>query len=132
MGNEWARIPPAGNRGNRNVCREYSMSEDTKIEIPPGLLAITTYGSITPETADSIATMGRHNTAQGIGNIAYTFIQGALVDKARNEAVRMLLANKAWQYLTFLDADMQFAPQLMQQLLVTAYYMTPWADVVGA
>src|SRR3972149_8703966 len=27
---------------------------------------------------------------------------------------------------------MQFVPQLMEQLLITAYHLTPWADVVGA
>lgn len=109
------------------------MSDEPKsIELPPGMLAVTTYGSITPETTQSLVDMAHHNRAAGIQNVHTTMVQGTLVDKARNEAVRVMLGNPHFKYLAFIDADMAFRPETVQQLLLTAYHLTPHADAVGA
>ena len=102
------------------------------VQIPPGLFVVTTYGHITMDTAQCMLDMRGFNSAQGLNNIHYQLVPGSLVDKARNDSVRMLLGNTAWQYLIFMDGDMTFAPDVVQQLLVTAYAQTPWADAVGA
>lgn len=109
------------------------MSDEPKaVEIPAGMLAITTYGSITPETTQALLDMAGANRTAGINNVHTSMVQGTLVDKARNESARMMLNNPNFKYLCFIDADMSFPPQTLQQLLVTAYHMTPWADAVGA
>jgi len=108
------------------------LPSNEKIELPAGVLAITTYGSVTAETTQSLMDLVRHNMASGIHNVHYTTVVGSLVDKARNEAARVMLANPALKYLMFIDADMHFAPDIVQKLLVTAFHVTPWADAVGA
>lgn len=108
--------------------------QPTPIQIPPGMLAITTYGSLMPETVQCLMDLQRHNLANGVNNVHYTMVQGNLVDKARNEAARQMLMNPNMQYLLFIDADMTFAPDVMQKLLLTAYapHACQWADAVGA
>ena len=105
---------------------------DQRIEIPAGLLAITTYGSITAETFQAMMDMQRHCFLKGITNISVATVSGNLVDKARNEAARQMLVNPNLKWLWFLDADMSFHPTLAEQILVTAFAVTPWADMVGA
>jgi hypothetical protein len=110
------------------------LDPNVKAEIPPGVLAVTTYGAIQPETTQSLVDLVRHNATAGISNVHYTMVQGHLVDKARNEGAKMMLANPTLKYLLFIDADMTFTPDVMQKLLLTAYHpqMCQWADVVGA
>ncbi len=109
------------------------MTEQVKqIEIPAGVLAITTYGSVTGDTVQSLLNLRGYNTANGINNIHYQVVPGGLVDKARNEAARMVIANAALKYVLFVDADMQFAQDSVHRLLITAYSKCPWADAVGA
>lgn len=102
------------------------------LELPPGMVAVTTYGTVQAETVQALWDMRAHTASVGITNVHYAIIPGSLVDKARNEAAREMLKNPKFQYLVFLDADMTFAPPLLQQLLTTAYGKTPWADAVGA
>jgi len=104
------------------------------VQIPPGILAITSYGVITAETVQCLLDLRGANSAAGINNVHYMIIPGTLVDKARNEAARTMLGNAQLQYLLFLDADMTFGADLVQRLLMTAYspQLTPWADAVGA
>lgn len=102
------------------------------IEVPAGVLAITTWGMIRAETAQALIDLRGYNDTQGIRNIHYTFVSGGLVDRARNEAARqMLMANPRREYLMFIDADMHFKPDIMAQILYTAYALCPWADAVG-
>lgn len=101
------------------------------IQVPPGLLALTTYGSVTPETVHALMEMRSFNDKNGINNVAYSIVPGHLVDKTRNEAARAVMQNPNLQYLMFLDADMTFQPNLMALLLQTAYGTHPWADIVG-
>lgn len=102
-----------------------------QIQIPPGILCVTTYGSIRQETAQALLELRSASEKNGLSNVAYVMMPGTLVEKARNEAVRqMLRAGAGW--LCFVDGDMQFAPDSLHRLLATAYGELPHADVVGA
>lgn len=105
----------------------------TPIQVPPGVLAITTWGMVRAETSQALIDLARYNEEQGIKNIHYTFVAQGLVDRARNEAARQMLmgANPRREYLMFLDADMRFKPDIMGRLLHVAYSQCPWADAVG-
>src|SRR2546428_935210 len=68
---------------------------------------------------------------QGMKNVRYQMIPGTLVEKARNEAVRMMLReNHGW--MLFVDGDMIFAPDSLHRLLITAFGEMPFVDVLGA
>ena len=112
----------------------FQLDPSIKCELPAGMLAVTTYGAIQPETTQSLMDMVRHNMATGVNNVHYTMVQGHLVDKARNEAAKQMLSNANLKYLLFIDADMTFQPDVVQKLLLTAYHpqLCPWADAVGA
>jgi hypothetical protein len=107
-----------------------------KLIVPAGMVALTTWGLITVETTASLTELVRFNERAGIKDIAYTFVSGGLVDKSRNEAAKQMLATQIngqpLQWLVFLDSDATFAPNVLDQLLATAYQATPWADIVGA
>lgn len=104
-----------------------------QVEVPAGLLALTTYGTVQPETVQSLLDLRGYNDANGITNIQYATVHGTLVDKSRNESVRMMLQNPNLKYIFFIDADMSFAPDLVQKILLTAYHPQgcSWADAVG-
>ncbi len=109
-----------------------------EIQIPPGLVVVTTYGSIVQQTASSLMELRSFSEAQGLRNIKYQMIPGTLVEKARNEAVRMMLReNFGW--LLMIDGDMQFdsnslvAPADQRAgLLQVAFGEQPHWDVLGA
>ena len=109
---------------------------DAKVEVPPGMVAITTWGMITAETAQSLLEMRAFCELNGLNNIVWTWVSGSLVDKARNEAARTFLGarvrDQALGWLCFIDADMVFPANILDLLLATAYKQTPWADIVGA
>jgi hypothetical protein len=102
-------------------------------QVPPGMLAITTYGSITANTANSLAQMLEHNVRRGLTNMDTRFIIGNLVDKTRNEAAREMLANPAYQYIWYVDGDMEWHPTLAEVMLTTAYGdpSTKDFDIIG-
>lgn len=112
------------------------MSEPQKITVPPGALAVTTWGMLTVETSAALVEMRGFNERSGIKDVLYTFVAGGLVDRTRNESVRqMLMARLAGQplgWIVFLDADATFQPDVLDKLLHTAYALVPWADAVGA
>src|SRR5437660_567858 len=112
------------------------MSEPQKVEVPPGMVAITTWGMITAETAQSLLEMRAFCELNGLNNIVWTWVSGSLVDKARNEAARTFLGarvrDQALGWLCFIDADMVFPANILDLLLATAYKQTLWADIVGA
>ena len=99
--------------------------------VPLGHVAITTHGSVTAETFNSYGESRAFCQANNLGGIKWQVVFGALVDKARNEAVVQLLADANAQWLLFFDADMQWEPNLIPTLLKTAYHDCPWADIVG-
>ena len=109
------------------------MTAPVPIQLPPGHVTITTYGSITLETSSSLIALQKRLCDVGLGNtVRLNAVPGNLVDKARNEAARELLGNPAAQWLLFIDGDMAFAPNLVETMLTTAYHELPFADVVGA
>jgi hypothetical protein len=117
---------------------------EQRVEIPPGLIALTTFGLVTGETLQALVELQRYNFERGLKNIGFATISGSLVDKARNEAAIQMLSNPNLRYLLFIDADMTFRPDLVEMLIMTAFTNgwedarkqvhggTPWADIVGA
>jgi hypothetical protein len=103
------------------------------VQIPPGLVVCTTYGPIRHETAGCLMEMRSHAERSGLLNVGWTMVPGTLVEKARNDAVRTMLAafKGEAQWILFVDGDMTFAPESLVRILSTAYGATPWADVVG-
>lgn len=102
-----------------------------QIAIPPGLFCITTYGSIRQETAQCLMELRSFNEAQGLRNIKYMLLPGTLVEKARNEAVRVMLKeNLGW--LHFADGDMTWQSDALMTMLRTAFGDMPFIDVLGA
>ena len=99
--------------------------------VPNGLVCITTHGSIQAQTAQCLWEMRSFTEKQGATNIRYATIPGGLVDKARNDACRAMMATPE-QWLLFIDGDMTFSPDALMHLLTVAYKTHPWADVVGA
>lgn len=98
---------------------------------PPGFVALPTFGHLTMPTVSSLLKLQQFNLVNGLNNVAYEFVPGALVAKARNDAVRQLLSNPQAQWLCMIDGDMQFEEQTLLRLLQTAYHTHPWMDVVG-
>lgn len=101
-----------------------------QVQVPPGLFCVTTYGSIRQETAQCMMEMRSFNEANGLKNVKYLMLPGTLVEKARNEAVRIMLREKLG-YIFMADGDMSWQSDAMMTLLQTAYAQMPYADVVG-
>ena len=115
------------------------MTAPQMTQVPAGLFVCTTYGSIKQQTAQAIWELRSYSEKQGLINVGWAMVPGALVEKARNDAVRTMLNSfrdpngvSQAQWICFCDADMVPAPQALHQLLSTAYGSHPWADVVGA
>lgn len=102
------------------------------ITVPPGHVCVTTYGAIRSETVQSLMETRSVCEKAGLLNVTWRFVPGTLVDKARNDSVRGVLADPNAQWLLFIDADMVWDPGAVLQILQTAYAETPWADAVGA
>lgn len=102
------------------------------VSIPPGYVCNTTFGSLTFETVHSLMEMRSHMEKKGVGNIAWDFVPGMLVDMARNQAVAKMLSQPALQWLCFIDGDCVFQPDALLKLLTFAYSQNPAADMVGA
>lgn len=100
--------------------------------MPPGHLAVTSYGPVQLETMQSLLQLQGRLISVGLGALRWNFQQGNLVDRARNAAVLQMLSDAKAQYLVQIDADMTFAPTIVEILLNTAYHECPWADIVGA
>ena len=108
------------------------MTEQGKVPIPPGVVALTTFGSITFETHHAIMEMRSLSEKQGLTNVSWISVPGTLVDRARNQAAMQMLKNPAYQWLLFVDGDCVFPPEALMRLLGYAYHENPAADVVGA
>jgi hypothetical protein len=105
---------------------------DGQFQVPtPGLIVMTTWGSVQQETVQALMDMRSFTEKNGVPNTLWRMIGGALVDKARNESVRMMLRENC-QWMLMCDADMAWQPDALLRLLQVAYASHPWADVVGA
>lgn len=102
-----------------------------QFQVPPGMVILPTFGHLTMHTVSSLLKMQQFNLVRGLPNVAYEFVPGALVAKARNDAVRTLLAQPQAQWLCFIDGDMQFGEETLMRLLETAFHTHAYMDVVG-
>jgi len=100
------------------------------VEIPPGIVAVTTWGSVRAEMAQCLMEARSLSENRGMTNATWTFIHGSLVDKARNDAARELLASGG-EWLLFVDGDMTFSPDAILNLVHAAYHVNPAADCLG-
>jgi hypothetical protein len=103
---------------------------DTPIQLPPGLFCITTYGSITQETAHATLEARSFSESRGLNNVKYVMESATLVERARNAAARQCLRD-GHQYLFFCDGDTVFPHDAILNMLKTAYVDCPNAGVVG-
>jgi hypothetical protein len=104
---------------------------DQRISVPAGMVVVTTFGMITGETVTCLLAMQGFNERNGISGVSYDIVNGTLVDKARNDAVRLLLSRPESQWLLFADGDMTWEASALQRILATAYGTHPDAAVVG-
>jgi hypothetical protein len=95
------------------------------------LVALTTHGFVRSETLKCILDARSHSERNGLTNAQWEFVPGALVDKARNDAVRMML-QRGHGWLLFVDADMTFSADAINALLWSAFHDVPQADIMGA
>ena len=102
------------------------------IQIPAGHCVTTTFGLVQGQMAQCLMELRSFSEKQGLTNVVYKFLPGALVEKARNEAVRQLLADPNADWLCQVDGDMVFQPDSLLRLLQTAYAEMPFADAVSA
>lgn len=100
-------------------------------QCPPGHVICTTYGSLRAETAFALLEARSFTEEQGIKHLRYQAVQGALVDKARNDAMRRML-NSDSQWLLFVDGDMVWEKDAFLRLLQAAYGTHSDLDVLGA
>lgn len=108
------------------------MPEPQQIQVPSGQVAMTTFGSVRQETVQSFMDMRSHCERNGLQNIQWMMVPGALPEKTRNEAARNLLRTPGADWLLQIDADMTFQPDALLRMLQIAYGELPHADVLGA
>jgi hypothetical protein len=106
---------------------------ETQVKIPPGIVCITTYGHVKSTTVQCWSEMRSYSERIGLLNIGWPMVPGTLVEKARNDAVRVMLAafERTAKWILFVDGDMVFPPDALQRILGCAFGSCPWADVVG-
>lgn len=102
-----------------------------QIQVPPGLIVCTTYGSITQQTAQCLMDARSVCEKNGLGNLAWRLIPGTLVEKARNESVRQCLREN-FGFLVFIDGDCTFDANAILLMIQSAYGELPAADAMGA
>lgn len=103
----------------------------TDFQVPPGLICLTTHGSVLAETARCIWEARSFSEANGVKNLAWTTAPASLVDRARNDACRQMLRDPNRGFVLFIDGDATFPPDAVLRILQTAFGSHQWADVVG-
>lgn len=103
---------------------------DERVAIPSGHVVVTTYGSVTQQTAGCLLEARAFAERQGATNIAWRFEPATLVERARNAAARNALREGAG-WLLFVDGDTVMQPDSILRMLQSAYVATPHADVLG-
>lgn len=102
---------------------------DGQFQAPGGLIAMTSPGNIRVETHMAMTAALVHSAQKGM-ILHHQHFGGSLVDKARNDAVRALMASNLG-YILFVDGDMTFPPEAFLQLVHNAYVGNPHLDAVG-
>lgn len=107
--------------------------QPVQVQVPPGVVAMTTWGMIQGATAQAKEEMRSFSEKNGLTNVAWITVPHSLVEKARNTAVRQMLAafEQKAEWLVFVDGDMVPPADSLVRLLATAYQTHTWADVVG-
>lgn len=105
---------------------------DAQIQVPPGLVCMTTYGMIRHEAMSSLMEARSLCERSGLQNVRWYTESGTLVEKTRNQACRNLLSDANGGWLLFVDADMIFGPDMVMRMVQAAYGELPYADVLGA
>lgn len=106
------------------------MSE--QIQVPVGHIVMTTHGSVRQESVQSWSDSRSFCEKQGLNNVNWYMLPGALPEKTRNEAARNLLRDPNAGWLLQIDADMQWQQDAILRIVQTAFAELPHADVVGA
>lgn len=102
-----------------------------QITIPPGSIVMTTHGVVRGESAKCLNESRSFCEEQGLKNCTWDMVPGALVEKARNDAVRQMLA-RGQQWILQIDADMVWDKAAVLQMLSFAFLANGPADVLGA
>jgi hypothetical protein len=103
---------------------------DVNMQVPPGLVVVPTYGSVKGDTFRWLWELRAFSEKHGLNNAQWMTVNGALVEKARNDAVRIML-NSGAQWLMQIDGDMVGNPDALLHLLSFAFQPNSPADVVG-
>lgn len=107
------------------------MTEPQKVQVPNGMVAFTSYGSLCMETVMAWGEMREQSARAGLSPV-WTCVPGSLVDRARNTAVAAFLNHQpALGWLLFVDGDAVFKPDALMKLLQAAYADYPQGDVMG-
>jgi hypothetical protein len=102
-----------------------------QLTVPNGMIAFTSYGSLTMETVMAWGEMREALTKQGL-NAVWICVPGSLVDRARNNAVTTFLQHQPQLgWLCFIDGDAVFEADALTKLLIAAYKDIPHADAIG-
>lgn len=107
------------------------MPDPQPLVLPRGHVIMTTWGMVRHEAMNSWTEMRSFSEAQGLKNAFWGTIPGALVEKARNEAVRQMLRDPEAKWLLQIDGDMSWQPDAALRLLATAYGEMPYVDAIG-
>ena len=87
----------------------------TQIQVPVGMVCMTTWGSVTAETMSAWCEMRSAVEQQGL-RCPWVMVPGSLVDRARNQAVGQMLQQKPpMGWLLFVDGDAVFAPDALSR-----------------
>lgn len=105
---------------------------DGQIQVPAGHIVMTTHGFVRQEAVQSWSDSRSFCERNGLGNVQWMMVPGALPEKTRNEAVRAMLRDPNAGWLLQIDADMQWPPDAIMRLIQTAFGELPHADIVGA
>lgn len=107
------------------------MTAPVQVQVPNGMVCVTTYGSVTYETMEAWGNMREAVVRQGLSPV-WRFVPGSLVDRARNNAVVSFLNHQpSLGWLLFVDGDAVFAPDALAVLLMAAYDGVKEADAIG-
>lgn len=108
------------------------MTAPAQLQVPAGHVVMTTWGMVRQECVSSLLAMRSFCDAQGLKNVRWEMMPGALPEKTRNEAVRQLLRDPNAAWLLQIDADMVFPQDALLRMLSAAYGTHPHADAIGA
>lgn len=104
---------------------------ENQVPVPAGHVALTTFGFLRHEMVSSIMEARSFAEKNGLTAVKWYTVSGTLVEKTRNESVRMALSDPDCGWLLFLDGDAVFAKDLVARMVQAAFVELPQADVLG-